>query len=275
MPTLEVICLANSWKHGGRCVAGLRLDGGGWVRPVSREPEGVLHTWHYTLAGGGEAALLDVLQMRLLSPQPAPHHPENWLMDYGLWSLVARPAPPDAREVLRQSLAPGPALLGDTGEKIAYAALQVRPVPASLALVRPESLCWRISEKPGGKRRTRAVFTLGGAGYDLPLTDPGWLRRLDLRTPGSYPWEPGDGEALLTISLSEPFARDGFCYKLAAGIVVLPPEKEHNHAPSLDALGTAVRRLAASAGRGRAARQGGSRPDALSVGLGDAQSEQR
>ena len=222
MPTLDVICLANSWKHGGRCVAGLRMDGGGWVRPVSREPGGVLLAWHYTLASGGEAALLDVLQMRLVGPQPEPHHPENWLMDYGLWAIAARPAPQDIHNVLLQSLASGPALLGGRDKKIAHAMLRESPIAQSLALVRPQRLHWQVSQSASGKRRNRVVFTLDGTEYDLPLTDPAWLKRLETRPPGCYPWEPGDRDALLTISLSKPFERDDHCYKLVAGVVVLP-----------------------------------------------------
>jgi hypothetical protein len=34
MAQVDLICLANSRKLGGRCVAGLRLDGSGWVRRV-------------------------------------------------------------------------------------------------------------------------------------------------------------------------------------------------------------------------------------------------
>lgn len=221
MPTLEVICLANSWKHGGRCVAGLRLDGGGWVRPVSREPDGVLQLWHYTLAAGGEAALLDVLQMRLTQPRPDPHHPENWLMDYGLWTLVARPLPLSAREFLWESVTPGPTLLGDCDDRVTYASLEKRPASASLALVRPEGLQWQVRESPSsGKRQTRAAFCLGGVRYNLPLTDPLWLKRLADKPLGCYPEE--NAGTLLTISLSEPFARDGFCYKLVAAVIALP-----------------------------------------------------
>ena len=221
MPTREVICLANSWKHGGRCVAGLRLDGGGWVRPVSREPDGVLQLWHYTLVAGGEAALGDVLQMRLTQPRPDPHHPENWLMDYGLWTLVARPLPPSAREFLWQSLTPGPDLMGDCDDRVAYAALETRPAASSLALVHPEGLQWQIRESPSsGKRQTRAAFSLAGVHYSLPLTDPARLKALASCPLGSYPDE--NAETLLTISLSEPFDRDGFCYKLVAAVIALP-----------------------------------------------------
>ena len=162
MPTLDVICLANSHKHGGRCVAGLRLDGGGWVRPVSTEPEGVLQTWHYTLASGGEAALLDVLRMRLTTARPDPHHPENCRMDYGLWSLIIRPLPPEAREVLWQSLAPGPDLLGDREDKIAYAALVKRPAASSLALVHPESLSWEIRQHAPSRQAADTGSVLPG-----------------------------------------------------------------------------------------------------------------
>ena len=218
MPTLDVICLANSHKHGGRCVAGLRLDGGGWVRPVSTEPEGVLQVWHYTLAGGGEAALLDVLRMRLTLPRPDAHHPENCRMDYGLWGLVIRPLPREARELLWESLAPGPDLLGDREDKIAYTALVKCPAVVSLALIHPEGLSWEIRQKsPADKRRTRAIFSLAGARYNLPVTDPVRLKVMASRPPGSYPEECA--ETLLTVSLGESFARDGFCYKLVAAVI--------------------------------------------------------
>jgi hypothetical protein len=35
MPTFEMICLAKSSKRGGICIAGLKTDGSGWLRPVS------------------------------------------------------------------------------------------------------------------------------------------------------------------------------------------------------------------------------------------------
>ena len=220
----EIVCLANSCKNGGRCVAGLRLDGGGWVRPVSTEPEGVLQAWHYTLAGGGEAALLDVLKMRLVCPQPAPHHPENWLMDTGQWEPAARGRSPEVREVLLRSVTNGPELLGGTQSRIEYKALQREPAIESLALVRPHGLHWVIEEgHQGGKRRMRAAFTLAGVAYSLPLTDPVWMKRLASLPCGSHICEANEQGILLTISLSEPFAGDGFCYKLVAAVIMLPP----------------------------------------------------
>jgi len=49
MPILRLVCLANSRKLGGRCVACLRLVGGGWVRPVSSFSDGTLCPAQYSL----------------------------------------------------------------------------------------------------------------------------------------------------------------------------------------------------------------------------------
>jgi len=222
MPTVEILCLANSWKPGGRCVAGLKTDGTGWVRPVSAQPTGVLQSKHYTLAWGREAALLDVLKMRLSGPQPSSHHPEDWLVDAGRWKR-GRPAPSQtALAFLDQCLTVGPDLLGDTHEKIAYSQLQRHPAAESLALVRPQALSWRIRRNPaGGRPKIRALFTLAGTAYNLPLTDPVYQRRLAGLADSDHAWGHPGQEPLLTISLGEPFGQNADCYKLVAGVVEL------------------------------------------------------
>lgn len=224
MPTVEIICLANSWKRGGRCVAGLRTDGTGWVRPVSAEPEGALRSEHYTLAWGREAALLDVLAVPLLCPQPGPHHPEDWLIDKGRWKRC-KPVP--AQSVLTfldQNLTVGPKLLENTRGKIAYSSFQRHPSAESLALIRPETLSWHVHRTPAGEKpKIRAAFELSGMTYNLPLTDPVYQQRLAGLPDGIHSWEYPGQEPLLTISLGEPFGRNADCYKLVAAVIALPP----------------------------------------------------
>lgn len=227
MPVQEVLCLANSTKHGGRCVAGLRTDGGGWVRPVSSAPDGTLQTHHYRLRDGRYAGVLDILNIPLREPRPEPHQPENWVVGPGGWEFVSHPVPSDAWRLLAPALIPGPTLLGDTSDRISFDTFSDAPGVASLALVPPEGLHWQIQNSPhSGKRQVRAVFQLGGADYDLPLTDPVWLTRLDRLPLGTHPWAASgvtEGQTvLLTISLGEPFHQDNCCYKLVAAVVVLP-----------------------------------------------------
>jgi len=60
-------------------VAGLRTDGGGWIRPVSPTAEGTLSKEHYTLADGTEAGILDVIEVDVSKARPESHQPENGL----------------------------------------------------------------------------------------------------------------------------------------------------------------------------------------------------
>jgi hypothetical protein len=72
MPSFEIVCLANSRKHGGRCVAGLRANGV-WVRPVSNYQDGTLYNQHYTLDSGAPIAVLDVVRMDVGQSRPVAH----------------------------------------------------------------------------------------------------------------------------------------------------------------------------------------------------------
>src|ERR1039457_4830459 len=59
MPSVDLICLANSCKWHSRCLAGLRVDGGGWVRPVSDREHGELQYSQYRLPDHSEPHLFD------------------------------------------------------------------------------------------------------------------------------------------------------------------------------------------------------------------------
>ena len=58
--TVDLLCLANSRKDGGRCIAGVRLDDGGWLRPVGSGAHGALVPRDYLLPVGGEPRVLDI-----------------------------------------------------------------------------------------------------------------------------------------------------------------------------------------------------------------------
>jgi hypothetical protein len=240
MPTFEMLCLANSKKHGGRCVAGLRADGEGWIRPVSFEREGTLFDRHCTLDDGSLASVLDLIRIRFATPRPEPHHPENQLITHTGWQLVSRPAPPTMQALIQTQRVAGPELLGSRSDRIPAETFAASPAPASLALIAPDTLEWIIKTNRAGERRTRVAFTLGGAHSELALTDPLWEQRLASLTPGAYPRQAAALQAedavLLTVSLSEPFQSDSAapacCYKLVAAVIVLPRSWQEASAPS-------------------------------------------
>ena len=175
METIEIICLANSRKIGGKCVAGLRVDGGGWVRPVSANETGTLLPYQCRLEDGMEARTLDFIKIPILRPLPKSHQPENWLIDENVpWRLVSRPAPRNLIHILRSHLVSGPCLFGNTYDRVPAIYFSSTPASSSLALIVPENLHLYVTTNINNKKQVRAKFSLSGAPYSLVVTDPLW-----------------------------------------------------------------------------------------------------
>ncbi len=231
MPIIEIICLANSRKHSGRCVAGVRTDGKGWIRPVSVAPEGVLHERHYTLEDTSEAQIMDVIRIPFDKPRPLPHHPEDWLIRPETWELSTRHTTEAHIALLKSSLTLGPALLGNTEDRLVYPSTVGGEISAdSLALVQPENLHFVVKARKTGEKQVRVMFDLAGAPYNLAITDTEWEPRLKSQEIGTYTLAdfgiPTSETPLLTISLSEPLlseiAGENRCYKLVAALFLAP-----------------------------------------------------
>jgi hypothetical protein len=227
MPLFDLICLANSNKMRGRCVAGLRVDGNGWIRPIAPDTDhGQLFSNHFQLDDGSEPKVLDLIRLNLAGAQPVPGQPENWVVGKERWILRARPLGPDLYPLLRNAIATGPVLLGSTQARIS--AVDAVQLASSLALIKPSKLQWHLKRDLYDRLQPRLCFALDGQNYDLPVTDPAWtsriMRKLSQAEPGFYPQEKlgfsKDSPILLTVSLGEAFK--GYCYKLAAAIVELP-----------------------------------------------------
>src|SRR5262245_39897877 len=85
MSTLKrIVCLANSRKYMGRCVAGKELVGntvGPWIRPVSVRPHEEVSCKERSYPDGSDPDVLDIIDVSLLRPRSRSHHSENWLLD--------------------------------------------------------------------------------------------------------------------------------------------------------------------------------------------------
>lgn len=221
MPSLEIVCLANSRKMSGRCIAGMTKQGE-WVRPVG-DGDGTLFRDDYVLDSGAEAAVLDVMRVRVGKHTPEPHQPENWHVTGARWERVGRLTGLEANAFLTESAVEGPELLGSRGDRISWDELLQRPIQSSLAVVAPDELRWRITTNRRGNRQTRALFILGDAAYSLSVTDPVWEDRLKHLSHGIHPAAAAgltsQDAVFLTVSLSEPL--EGTCYKLIAGVIVV------------------------------------------------------
>lgn len=223
MPIVKrLVCLANSRKLSGRCVAGKEQTESGpgpWVRPVSDRPAEEVSEHERQYEDGSDPRVLDIMDVPLKSHHPKSYQSENWLLDPDhYWRRTGRIAWDGLH-----ALADNPATLWLNGfstgaglnDRVPLA--NAETLIHSLHLLRLERLRLRIFA-PGAmfgnpKRRVQADFPYRGANYRLWVTDPLVERKYLARKDGAYPI----GECFVTVSLGEP--HEGHCYKLVAALI--------------------------------------------------------
>src|SRR5690349_13231344 len=84
MTIKRIVCLANSRKLTGRCLAGKEVSGAKysrWIRPVSARGYEGLSAYERQYFGQLEPGVLDLIDVPLLAHQPGGFQPEDWLLD--------------------------------------------------------------------------------------------------------------------------------------------------------------------------------------------------
>jgi hypothetical protein len=221
--TERILVLASSKKGGGRCVAGISLESGRWVRPVSTVGGGAVSTFHCGV-NGRYPRVREVATFEARRRCPLPEQPENVLVGVRTWQLEERLSRAETAAVVGPILSPGPELLGGLDDTVSEGAVLESPMIASLAIVEPKDLVFEHERVPWGNgSRIWAQFFLGGAYHAIRLTDTVIAPRMAQHDPGTYGLEtiaPKPPSRLaLTVSLGESF--QGVHYKLAAAVVGL------------------------------------------------------
>ena len=210
----KMLCLANSRKHGGRCVAGLLPDGS-WIRPVTATGNGSLTSAMCMLDVGRPVRALDVVRVGVERPAPRPHQPENWVITDKRWKFVDARGLSDVQDFLDGAVTDEPELLGSTTNRVTWAQIQEHPPPSSLALIKVHRPVF--DRNPYKSSQQRARFEYHGVEYDLPITF-----EFDLPRPGKQR-RRSNSAWYFTISLGEPWEEQGGnCYKLVACALKAP-----------------------------------------------------
>ena len=221
--TKRIVCLANSRKLVGRCIAGREVTTesfcGSWIRPVSERAGGEVSEYERQYEDGSDPRLLDVIDVPLLEPMPLSYQSENWLLDselywrkVGSYSRIDLPLLTDPVEPLWID---GHSTYHGRNDSIPID-LQGE-VSSSLRFIGLDELKLEVFA-PGeafgnSKRRVQGQFRHSGRDYALWVTDPIFEQIYLARLNGSYLI----GECNLTISLGEPYGRA--IYKLIAAVI--------------------------------------------------------
>ena len=90
----SLLVLANSYKNHHRCIAGIDLGSGKWIRPLSRKtPGGEVSQVESSLSGGVQPRLLDVVEIDtspISAEQVEFRSPEDCWLNSVPWKLCGR-----------------------------------------------------------------------------------------------------------------------------------------------------------------------------------------
>ena len=226
----RMICLANSRKPDGRCIAGkLYFEGkfGIWFRPISAREGEELSEAERLIGAKSEPALLDILEFSVIEAKPSHHQTENWLINPKVrMQKIGTVFPEDLMRAVDKPI--NLWIVGSSskrGKNDFVPEDRIAEVSGSLFLINPTFFSIHVLTDNFMGRKSRQVrgeFSHCGAEYNLKITDPVIEAKYLAKKDGIYKIQ----NALLTISLTEKIFRPrynqsaGF-YKLIAGVIEL------------------------------------------------------
>jgi hypothetical protein len=218
-----LLCLANSRKTSGRCIAGKIIqDGqvGAWVRPISNRATSELSEEERRFENGRDPSVLDIVQVEMLGASAHAYQTENHIInDAYYWSFIRRAT---NQEILAAIDVSAGTLWGTSSSSYSGVndRIEVFAAPqfaSTLCFISVPSLQIRVSAEGARfgnmKRNVRGRFTYNGQQYFLMITDPVIERHYLDGQDGLFEV----GRRLLCISLGDAY--EGYAYKLIAGIV--------------------------------------------------------
>ncbi len=178
----RLVCLANSRKLHGRCVAGRELLAGslgGWIRPVSDRTHEEVSEHERQYEDGSDPRVLDIIDIPLIGPRSKSHQPENWLLDPDKYWVKAGEFGPDNLDLLTDE--PGPIWINGhhtySGQNDYVSFEDATQLGGSLKLIAVHDGLQLQVYPPGDafgnpKRRVQADFSFDGMNYRLRLSIP-------------------------------------------------------------------------------------------------------
>lgn len=213
------ICLANSYKRGGRCIAGVEVisvsngrwdpvhnDDGRprWIRPIATTTYGEIPNFI-----AEDIKMLSVVKLSNVIPCPEEAHTEN--VYYSRIEQINNGASLDASFLCQFIDTKHQSIFHNRGR--AVPAEMLIGIHYSLMLIHPEKASAYIDENRE-KSKNRMKFSYYGVEYDFPITDPAFLDEFK-RYPERFAGIP---DVYLALSLGLEF--EGWHHKLVAGVII-------------------------------------------------------
>jgi hypothetical protein len=217
----KIVCLANSRKIAGRCVAGKRINNQSWFRPISSRASHEISEFDRRYPDGKTAQLLDIIEIPCAENKPQGHQTENVLIDDRFyWEKKGQASWQDVLAMVDQNAdlwANGYSAYYNRNNRVP--AGLIRADAGSLRLIQLDEIVLHAGPKAPDfgnmKPIVRASFRYRGHEYKLDLTDPEFERACLEKGTGEYRL----ASVIACISLAE-LHTDGYAYKLVASVII-------------------------------------------------------
>lgn len=209
------VCLANSFKEGGRCVAGIEINNNNeikmhnghpkWIRPVCNSLHGEIET---NLVA--HLRILDIIEFEITGfPDDSNYQSENVFFSKNSMNIVGR----YDMEKLKSFSNTRNLIFNNRNKSVSED--EIERLSYSLMLVNIDrfEVIKKTYEDNRSKPQCRLIFTYNNDQYDFPVTDPAFLHRFQNK-PDLLKFRK---EILLCVSLGIEWK--GWHYKLVAGII--------------------------------------------------------
>jgi hypothetical protein len=221
-----MLCLANSIKYGERCLAGIRLDTGGWIRPVSDAEGSALVESQYTTAGDHIPSPLDTIEIKVKQQRPKYNQPENWVIADDDWRLITTELNKKQLLAINTAIQKQGDIIFNSDKFVSKHKLRESQIRRSLTLLSPDSPRF-YSKRKRDRSKPYTKFEFDNTQYNFSITDHSWREAVreegDTALPSTDDIED-DKEILYTVSLAQS-NDEGACYKLVAGVFTIESEK--------------------------------------------------
>jgi len=215
--TTRFVCLGNSFKEGGRCLAGILLDVKNnpilefgkpqWIRPTYNNQHGVVPNYIAL-----PYHLLDILEINNTTPAPNHYQSENVHFDEkGIQKVGTfeksrlKSLCEDRRYIFKTRY---PSLSEDVIQELTYSLMLIKPTQFEVVE--------KVYEDREGSQ-LRMVFNYNNFTYDFSITDPVFLRHYH----SNHDYLDDVKEVLLSLSVSVKYPPTDRYYKLVAGVIIM------------------------------------------------------
>lgn len=208
----QIIILANSWKHGGRCVAGVEVEETKdnfqiicesyqrpyWIRPISRTDNGEL-----SLSLVQSIEMLSIVSLINAQSKPMGYQSENFTFDE--LKIIGNISQNEQNLdlLLDKSHA---TIFGNSGKAVHQD--HINSLDYSLMLIKPTCFSGVRTTNARGNCQFRGNFQYNNVIYDLPITDPTYKIGCE-------------NNKMIYLSLSLGTLFSGYHYKLIAGVIAV------------------------------------------------------